>query len=77
MAQMTYEKEEWFASGYFVGTAANKIRVSKPMVKMPVDVEAYEFLRGLLKDMQYDPETLYNNLQGSGNIIWAPIQSEL
>lgn len=44
---------------------------------MDIDVQAYEFMLGLLSDMDFNAETLYNNFQGSGNIIWAPVQSEL
>ncbi len=72
---MDYQ-EPW-STGLALGKAMQRLRVSNPMVKQQVDLEAYDFLRGILYTLDFDNEALYNSVSFSGNIVWAPVKDDL
>ena len=72
---MDYQ-EPW-STGLALGKAMQRLRVSNPMVKQQIDLEAYDFLRGILYKLNFDDEALYNSISFSGNIVWAPVKDDL
>jgi len=73
-----YLKADYYHFGQEVGEALDE--VEKYTTKAEMDTNAYDFLDGFLSasviNVEFDRQTLYNNIDGLGEMIWGPIKQQ-
>jgi len=77
-ALTAYQNKDYYTFGLYIGQALDAVVLKSPIPKKLMDYRAYEFLDGYMGQVEgvnLDRETLYNNIDGKGAMIYGPVDS--
>ncbi len=78
-SMQSYKDGKYFDFGKNLGEALSEVffnQTNQMSVKRPNDEKAYDFLYGFfsgIKNLTYDLQALYNNIDGKGSMVWGPV----
>ena len=76
----SYKASQYFEFGKNLGEAVSEVffkNTNNLPVKKNNDEKAYDFLNGFfsgIRNLTFDKQALYNNIDGKGSMVWGPIQ---